>query len=394
MSSPAWETKVIHAGHTNYSNALTTPIFMTSTFSFDSAEQCRDRFMGTDPGYIYSRLGNPTVTALEQKLAIMEGAEDAVAVGSGIGALTTLVYAAVKGGDHIVISKSLYGCSWAFFTRGIAAFNVEVTPVCMDNLDELRQAIRPNTKLVFFETPANPTNCIIDIAEVTKIVRESDAKEAIVAVDNTFCSPVICNPIAHGADAVMHSGTKYLSGHGDVIAGAVCGSRAFIERCKLHALKDMNGAVMCPMTAFLLIRGIKTIHLRLPRHAENALALATFLEKHPKVKSVEYPFLPSHPRHEIAKKQMSMGNGIVPFILDGGREAGMLFLNSLKLATIAVSLGDAETLATHPASSTHSPYTENELEFAGIDPGLVRMSVGLEAAADIIADVEQALEHI
>lgn len=367
---------------------------MTSTFTFDSAEQGRDRFLGTEPGYIYSRLGNPTLTALEDKLAVMECGEQALVVGSGIGALTTLVYATVKAGDQIVCSTALYGCSWAFLKHGISGFNVDVVAVDFTDPEAVKAAIDPKRcKLVYFETPANPTNVVIDIKAISDIAHGVN-KDIVVGVDNTFCSPYICNPLKHGADVVMHSATKYLGGHGDIIAGAIIGSTEFITHARLFSLKDMTGAVMCPMTAFLIMRGIKTLHLRVPRHSENAMALAEALEAHPNVEKVFYPFLKSHPQHDIATRQMSMGNGIVPFVVKGGMEAGMKFINACKLCTIAVSLGDAETLVTHPASSTHSPYNDEELAAAGIDKGLVRISTGLEAKADIIADVMQALDQL
>lgn len=389
-------TLAIHAGNFEKETfgALATPIYQSSTFYFDSCEQGGKRFAGEEGGYIYTRLGNPTTTVLEEKVAALEGAEACCAVGSGIGAVTSCLWSIAAAGKHIVADKALYGCTFAYLNHGMTRYGVEVSFIDTADLEQVKKALKPNTCCVYLETPANPNLKITDLKAVSKIAHDYNP-EIMVVGDNTFATPYLQRPLELGCDAVIHSGTKYLNGHGDVIAGFVCGSKDFITTVKFFGLKDMTGAVMDPFAAFLILRGLKTMEVRMKRHCESAQAIAEYLEKHPKVEKVYYPGLKSHEGHEIAAKQMHGGySGVIAFEVKGGMQAGIKFCNSLKLATIAVSLGDAETLIEHPASMTHSPYSPEERAAAGISDGLVRLSVGLENVEDIIADLEQGFKLI
>lgn len=387
-------TKAIHGGHHKelVSGALATPIYQTSTFIFDNCEQGGNRFAMKENGYIYTRLGNPTNTQLEEKVALIEGAEACMSTGSGIGAIASALWTALKAGDHVVAAKTLYGCTFALLNHGMTRYGVQVTFVNASNLEEIKAAMKENTKVVYLETPANPDLDITDIEAVSKIAHQKG--DCIVMVDNTFCSPYIQRPLELGADVVLHSGTKYLNGHGDVIAGFVVGKKEFIDKVRLFGVKDMTGSVLSPFDAFLIIRGIKTLPIRMEKHTQNAMEVAKFLESHPKILKVSYPGLQSFPQYELAKKQMKLPGGMISFEVKGGMEAGKKLLNSLKLCVIAVSLGDCETLIEHPASMTHSPYTPEERARAGITDGLIRISVGLEDHEDIIADLKQGLDKI
>ncbi|QSX05078.1 methionine gamma-lyase [Sedimentibacter sp. zth1] len=382
-------TKAIHAGNKKDKTyqALTMPIYQTSTFYFNDCEEGGRKFAGEEEGYIYTRLGNPTTSVLEQKVAALEGAEDCVAVASGIGAVSSIFWTMCKAGDHVIADGTLYGCTFAYLNHGLTRYGVEVSFIDTSNLDEIKKALKPNTAAVYLETPANPNLKIANITAVSELVHNYK-KEIMVVCDNTFATPYLQNPLKLGADAVIHSGTKYLNGHGDVIAGFVLGKKDFINQVRLFGLKDMTGAVMGPFEAFLILRGLKTFELRMDRHCDNAMKIANYLEQHPMVDKVFYPGLKSFEGYEIAQKQMRKFGGIVAFEVKGGRAEGIKLLNSLKLCTIAVSLGDAETLIEHPASMTHSPYSSEELKEQGISESLVRISVGLENVEDIIADLE------
>ncbi|MDU5020124.1 MAG: methionine gamma-lyase [Clostridiales bacterium] len=392
LKNKKFATKAIHGGHHKdpVSGALTTPIFQTSTFVFDSAEQGGRRFALQEGGYIYTRLGNPTNTQLEEKVALLEGAEACMSTASGIGAISSALWTALKAGDHVVASKTLYGCTFALLNHGLTRYGVEVTFVDATNLDEIKAAMKENTRVVYLETPANPDLKLIDIEAVSKIAHEK--KDCIVMVDNTFCTPYIQRPLEWGADVVVHSATKYLNGHGDVIAGFVVGKKEFIDQVRLFGVKDMTGAVLSPFDAYLILRGMKTLQIRMDKHSKNALEVAKFLEGHKNVVKVNYPGLESFPQRELAKKQMDLPGGMIAFEVKGGLEAGKKLLNSLELCTLAVSLGDCETLIQHPASMTHSPYTAEERAEAGISDGLIRISVGLEDPEDIIEDLKQGLD--
>ncbi len=393
LKTMGFATRAIHGGHVkDQFGALATPIHQTATFTFESAEQGGRRFALEEGGYIYSRLGNPTNTQLEDKLAMLEGAEAAISTASGIGAVASAFWTVLKAGDHVVAAKTLYGCTYAYLNHGISRYGVEVTFVDTTNLEEVRQAMRENTKIVYLETPANPNLEVADIEAISTIAHQN--KDCIVMVDNTFCTPYIQRPLEFGADVVIHSGTKFLNGHGDVISGFVVGSGEFIKNVRLFGVKDMTGASLSPFDAFLIIRGMKTLEIRMEKHCENAMKVAKFLEGHNAVEKVYYPCLESFPQYELAKKQMSLPGAVIAFEVKGGIEEGKKVINSTELCTIAVSLGDAETLIQHPASMTHSPYTKEEREMAGISDGLIRIAVGLENVEDIINDLDNALKCI
>ena len=386
-------TKAIHGGHTkNPFGTLATPIYQTSTFVFDSAEQGGKRFALEEEGYIYSRLGNPTTAVIEEKIALLEHGEMAAATSSGMGAISSTLWTLLKAGDHVIADTTLYGCTFALLSHGLTKFGVEVEFLNTADLEAVKKAMKPNTRVVYLETPANPNLKITDIAEIAKIAHTNEYTK--VVVDNTFATPYNQNPLLLGADVVVHSATKYINGHGDVLAGFVVGSKEIVTQVKLVGIKDMTGSVLGPQEAYYIIRGMKTFEIRMERHCANAMKVAKWLAAHPKVEKVYYPGLEDHEGHEIAKKQMKNYGGIMSFELKGGFEAGKTLLNSVQLCALAVSLGDTETLIQHPASMTHSPYTREERLAAGITDGLVRLSVGLEDVEDIIADLEQGLAKI
>lgn len=396
MSERGFATKAIHGGQTKSHEyqSLGMPIYQTSTFYFDSCEQGGRRFAGEEGGYIYTRLGNPTINLLEEKVATLEGGEAAVAASSGMGAIASVLWTVAGAGKHIIADSTLYGCTFALLNHGLTRFGVEVTFLDTSDYDALAKAFKENTVAVYLETPANPSLKITDIAKVAKMAHDYN-KDIKVICDNTFATPYLQQPLSLGADVVVHSATKYLNGHGDVIAGFAVGKADFIGEVKMVGLKDCTGAVLGPQEAFLVLRGLKTMEVRMQRHCSNAAKLAEYLEAHDKVELVCYPGLKNHPGHEVAAKQMQNGfGGMISIIVKGGKAAGMKFVNSLQLCTIAVSLGDAETLVEHPASMTHSTYNADELKVAGISEGLVRISVGLENIDDIIADFDQALKQI
>ena len=386
-------TTAIHAGTLkNLYGTLAMPIYQTSTFIFDSAEQGGRRFALEEAGYIYTRLGNPTTTVLEDKIAALEEGEAAVATSSGMGAISSTLWTVLKAGDHIVTDKTLYGCTFALMCHGLTRFGIDVTFVDTSNLDEVKNAMKENTRVVYLETPANPNLKIVDLEALSKLAHTNP--NTLVIVDNTFATPYMQKPLKLGADIVVHSVTKYINGHGDVIAGLVITNKELADQIRFVGLKDMTGAVLGPQDAYYIIRGMKTFEIRMEKHCKNAKKVVEFLNKHPKIERVYYPGLETHPGHEIAKKQMKDFGAMISFELKGGFEAGKTLLNNLKLCSLAVSLGDTETLIQHPASMTHSPYTKEEREAAGITDGLVRLSVGLENVEDIIADLEQGLEKI
>ncbi|WP_144391478.1 methionine gamma-lyase [Pleionea sediminis] len=389
MKSTHIETNTIHAGKVadQQFGALSTPIYQTSTYVFDNTEQGGARFNGDEQGYIYGRLGNPTVRELEQRMATLEGTEDAVALGSGMGAVSATIFALVKAGDHIVASNALYGCTYALLEHKCRDFGIEVSFVDINNEIAVRNAMQANTKVLYAETPINPNMVCVDLESLSRLGKEFEVK---TVVDNTFMSPVLQRPAEHGIDLIIHSATKYLNGHGDVIAGIVCGDQETIQEIKMTTLKDM-GAVMSPHDAWLIIRGLKTLHIRVERHCENAQKVAEFLENHPSVKTVFYPGLASHEGNRLIGQQMKAAGGVMAFEMHGNFENAVQFMDKLSMCKIAVSLGDAETLIQHPASMTHSPYEPEQRREAGISDTLIRLSVGLEHVDDIISDLQQAL---
>ena len=389
-----FSTRQIHVGKMkNSAGALCDPIYQTSTFVFDTVEQGGGRFAGTETGYVYSRPANPSTNTVEAKVASLENGEAAMAAASGMGAITAVFYCSVVAGDEIVADETLYGCTFAFLSKEITQLGVKVSFVNLNDEAALKAALTEKTKVVYFETPCNPTLKVIDIEKVATTVHafNSDIK---VIVDNTFCSPYLQRPLDLGADVVVHSATKYINGHGDVIAGFVVGKKEFLDKVRGIGIVHMTGAVMSPFNAFLIARGLKTLSIRMDRHCENAMKLAKYLEAHPAVKKVYYPGLESFEGYEIAKKQMDNFGGMMSIELKADKATTAKTINKLKLCTIAVSLGDAETPVEHAASMTHSTYSAEELAAAGIPEGLVRISVGLEDIEDIIADFEQAFADL
>ena len=394
FSKCGFATKQIHVGkHENSAGALTTPIYQTSTFEFDSVEQGGRRFAGQEPGYIYTRLANPTVAAVEEKVAALEGGEAALGTAAGMGAISSALWSSVVAGDEIVASDTLYGCTFALLNHGMTKFGVSVKFIDMADLEAVKAAMSEKTKVVYLETPCNPTLKVVDIAEVAKIAHGYN-KDIRVIVDNTFASPYLQQPLKLGADTVVHSATKYINGHGDVIAGFVVGKADFIAKVRMFGLKDMTGAVMSPFDAFLIARGLKTLDIRMEKHCANAMKVARFLHDHPAVAKVYYPGLEDFEGYEIAKKQMKLPGGMMSIELKADRDKVAAALNKLQLCTIAVSLGDAETLVEHAASMTHSTYSSEELKASGISEGLVRISIGLEDTEDIIADMKAVLDTL
>ena len=387
-------TRQIHIGKVkNAAGSLCDPIYQTSTFEFETVEQGGARFAGQEDGYIYSRLGNPTLAAVEAKMASLEGGEDALCTASGMGAISSALWSAVVAGDEIVADETLYGCTYALLNHGMSKFGVKVTLTDLSDIENLKKALTDKTKVVYFETPCNPTLKLLDIELIAKTAHDFNPAIRVI-VDNTFCTPYLQRPLSLGANVVVHSATKYLNGHGDVIAGVIVGDAEFLAQCRMFGLKDMTGAVMSPFNAFLMARGMKTLDIRMERHCANAKKVAEFFVNHPAVEKVYYPGLDSFEGHEIAAKQMRMPGGMISIELKADKAATAAALNKLELCTIAVSLGDAETLVEHPATMTHSTYTAEELKVAGISEGLVRVSVGLEDPEDIIADFKAAFDTL
>ena len=388
-----FSTRAIHAGYdpADEHGALTPPLHLTSTFAFESAEAGGEMFAGTREGHFYSRISNPTTDLLERRLASLEGAEAAVATASGMGAITATLWSFLRAGDEVITDQTLYGCTFAFLRDGLTRFGVTVKQVDMTRPEALAAVLSEQTRIVYFETPANPNMRLVDIAAITRIAHGAGAK---VVVDNTYATPCLTRPLALGADIVVHSATKYLGGHGDLVGGIAAGGVEDMARVRLCGVKDMTGAVMSPFTAFLVLRGLKTLSLRMGRHSQSAQTVARWLEEHPAVGQVFYPGLQSFPQRDLAARQMASGGGMMAFELKGGHAAGVAMMNRLELIRRAVSLGDAETLIQHPASMTHSPYTPEERAAAGIGEGMVRLSVGLEDVSDILADLEMALEPL
>lgn len=385
-----FSTRAIHHAYDPYAGcgSLNPPVYLSSTYTFPTVEDGTARFAGEQEGFVYSRVGNPTTVLLEQRIADLEGGEAALVTASGMGATTSLLWTLLQPGDEVIADRTLYGCTFGFFNHGLAKFGITITHIDLTEPELLEDAINSRTKVVFFESPANPNMRLVDIAAIAAISHRHDAK---VVVDNTYCSPYLQRPIEFGADYVVHSATKYLGGHGDLIAGAIVGPKESLDQIRFYGIKDMTGAVMSSQDAFLVLRGIKTLSLRMHRHSENAQAIAEFLTRHDKVEICHYPGLSSFPQIELAKRQMRLPGGMVAFELKGGIEAGRRFMNALRLITRAVSLGDAESLAQHPASMTHSFYTPEEREAHFISEGLVRISAGLEDIEDLLEDLEQAL---
>jgi methionine-gamma-lyase len=386
-----FNSKLIHGGDFNDAlGSATVPIYQTSTFKFDNAEHGAACFAGESNGYIYTRIGNPTINALETLLAELEGGFGGIATSSGMAAVNTVYGAMLAQGDHVVSSAAVYGPSRVVLETYYKKYGVESTFVNTANIEEVKSAIRPETKLLYIETPANPTMEITDLEACCKLAHEHGIT---VAVDNTFCSPYLQRPIEMGADIVLHSLTKFINGHADIVGGVVVAKDEALYK-KLRPIMVTLGFNMDPHQAYLVIRGVKTLSIRIDRAQESAMKLAAYLENHPKVAWVKYPGLASHPQHELAKRQMDGFGSMISFELKGGLEAGRVMMNSVQMAILAVSLGGVETLIQHPASMTHSKVTAEGKLKAGITDGLVRYSVGIEDVDDLMADLEQALQKV
>jgi methionine-gamma-lyase len=383
-----FNTILIHGGQQpDAMRAVIPPIYQTSTFSFKDAKDGAECFAGESDGYIYTRLGNPTVRTLEDAVAALEGGAGGIAFASGMGAVTTVYMAYLGAGSHIVSTDAVYGPSRGVLEKHFSRFGVEASFVDTSRIELVEAAIKPNTKLLYIETPANPTISITDIAACAELAHKHGIR---LVVDNTFCSPYLQRPLELGADIVLHSITKFINGHADVVGGVLV-ARDEADHKYLYSVMTNMGPNMDPHQAFLVIRGLKTLAIRMDRAQENAQKIAEYLEKHPKIAWVRYPGLPSHPQYELAKRQQKGAGAMISFGLKGGLEAGRKMMNSVQLAVLAVSLGGVETLIQHPASMTHAKVSSEAKLKAGITDDLVRYSVGIEDVEDLIADLENAL---
>ncbi|WP_335871287.1 methionine gamma-lyase [Bacillus sp. 2205SS5-2] len=381
----SFETNVIHHGYSSneHSDSLAPPLYQTSTFTFGSAEQGERRFAGEEEGFIYSRLANPTVRMLEERMALLEKGEKALAFSSGMAAVSAVLIGLTKASDHIVCSQGVYGCTFGLLQMMKNKYDITHDFSSMSSREDIESVIRSNTACIYVETPINPTMKLIDLSLIVEIARERGIP---VIVDNTFCSPYLQNPIELGCDLVVHSATKYIGGHGDVIAGIVVGAEDILSKIQGTTQKDIGG-IISPFDAWLLLRGLKTLPIRMDRHCENAEKIASFLTSHPLVEKVYYPGDTDSPDYSILKKQMRGAGGLISFELKGDKCTAQQFMNSLSLIKIAVSLGDAETLIQHPASMTHAVVPIEEREKMGISERLLRLSVGLEGWEDIVEDL-------
>jgi methionine-gamma-lyase len=386
-------TRAIHLGYdpATENGALTMPVYLTSTYAFESAEDGVATFAGERAGYVYGRAKNPTQALLETRLADLEGGEAGLAVASGIAAITATILSLAKAGDRVLVDQVIYGCSYSFFSNHITRFGVEVVFADFTDLKSLESEMAKKPVLVFYETPSNPNVRIIDIRKVSEMAKSVGA---ISVVDNTFSSPIVQQPLTLGADIVVHSATKFLGGHGDLLGGIVVGTTDMIAAIRNAGLRMITGATLSPFNAFLILRGLKTLSLRMKAHCGSALAIAEHLHASPQVASVLYPTLPDFADRELAQSQMSGGGAVVSFQLVGGREMAMRFINALDLIKCAVSLGDAETLVQLPSGMTHATYSEDERARFGIPEDLLRLAVGLEDVDDLILDINRALEAI
>ncbi len=385
-----FQTVAIHAGQQPdpSTGALNTPVYLTSTYSYGTAEEGKARFAGQNPGYIYSRFANPTSSALEQKLAALEGADEAIVVASGMAAISSIVYALTQQGDEVAFIDPVYGGTDSFLRNTLVRAGVTVTSYRSD--DDFVANHSPNTRLVLWEPVTNPTLKVIDSRKIVSIAKQIGA---ITVCDNTFLTPYLFRPLELGIDLVMHSGTKYLCGHGDIIAGVIAGNGPLIQRVRTVALKHL-GVPMGPQEAYLLQRGVKTLPLRMQAHCENAAKVAAFLASHPKVAKVYFPGLPSHLGHQVIADTASGFGGMVALDLAGGFADAARFLDNLNLFAQAVSLGDLESLACHPASTTHAAMSAEDRAKAGVTEQLVRLSIGVEDADDLIEDLARALSFL
>ena len=387
------ETLAIHHGYDNsrHEGSLSVPLFQTSTFSFPDAETGERRFAGAEEGNIYSRLGNPTVRVLEERMAALEHGAAALIFGSGMAAVSSILVHVTKAGDHILCSRGIYGCTFGLLSMMEEKYGITHDLIPMDSEDLIESAVKPETTCIYVETPINPTMELVDLEAVHNVAKRHGLK---VIVDNTFSSPYLQNPIDFGADFVLHSATKYINGHGDVIAGILVGAdEAEMQKLRLTVQKDVGG-IVSPFDAWLMLRGLKTLHVRMDRHISNTDRIMQFLKKESLVRDMYYPFDPNNPQYPLAVRQMKAGGGIISFSVKGGKEGAQHFMNSLSLIKIAVSLGDAETLIQHPATMTHAVVPETDRHAMGISDSLLRLSVGLEHPDDLIEDLKMAFKSL
>lgn len=381
-------TRAIRAGHNRTAEGEhSEPIFTTSSFVFQSAAEAAARFSGDEPGNIYSRFTNPTVACFEERLAALEGGESCVATSSGMAAILATCMALLKSGDHIVSSRSIFGTTNVLFNKFLAKMGIETSYVALSNLADWEAAIRPNTRILYAETPSNP---ITEVGDIRALADLAHSHGLLLVVDNCFCTPVLQQPLALGADIVIHSATKYLDGQGRCVGGAVVGDKKWVGEEVFGFLRSA-GVTMSPFNAWVFLKGLETLQLRMNAHSENALALALWLEQLDKVERVHYPGLKSHPQYELATRQQRSAGGIVSFVVKGGREQAWKVIDATRMLSITANLGDTKTTITHPASTTHGRLTDEEKQSAGIEEGLIRTSVGLEAIDDIKRDLASGL---
>jgi O-succinylhomoserine sulfhydrylase len=383
------ETLALHTGiHRSQFNEHSEALYLTSSFVFDNAAQAAARFSGAEPGNIYSRFTNPTVTAFEERLAALEGAEACVATSSGMSAILACVMGLLSAGDHVVASRSLFGATVNLFNNILKRFNIETTFVSATDMTAWEAAVTPATKLLFIETPSNPLTEISDITALAALAKKTGAW---LAVDNCFCSPALQRPLDLGADLVIHSATKYLEGQGRVLGGAILGNRDLVMEQGVFGFLRTAGPSLSPFNAWVILKGMETLKIRMETHSANAIQIARWLEAQPNVARVHYPGLPSHPQYELARRQQKTGGGIVSFELKDGKKAAWRVVDSVRMISITANLGDTKSTLTHPATTTHARISQESRDLAGITDGLLRIAVGLEAVKDIEADLARGL---
>ncbi|MFA9420981.1 MAG: O-succinylhomoserine sulfhydrylase [Gammaproteobacteria bacterium] len=384
-----FDTLAVRSGHRRTAeNEHAEPIFATSSFVFDSAAQAAARFSGDEPGNIYARFTNPTVQNFEKRLAALEDGESCVATASGMAAITAICIGLLSSGDHLVSSRSIFGTTTVLFDRYLPRFGIETSFVNLTDLDAWKAAIRPNTRLLFVETPSNPLTEIVDIAALADLAH---GHGCLLVVDNCFCTPALQKPLHLGADLIVHSATKYLDGQGRIVGGAVVGGQKLVGE-EIFGVLRSTGPTMSPFNAWVALKGLETLSLRMKAHSENALLLAQYLSDHSRVETVYHPGLASHPQHELAKQQQSGFGGVVSFVVRGGREKAWRVIDKIYMLSITANLGDVKSTITHPATTTHGRLSDEQKEQTGISEGLIRVAVGLESIDDIIADLGQALD--
>ena len=383
------ETLALHTGiHRSQFNEHSEAMYLTSSFVFESAAQAAARFSGDEPGNIYSRFTNPTVTAMQERLAALEGAETCIATASGMSAILACVMGLLSAGDHIIASRSLFGATVNLFSNILNRFKIETTFVSATDVEAWRSAVQANTKLLFLETPSNPLTEISDIAALSTVAKQANAW---LVVDNCFCTPILQKPLALGADIVIHSATKYLDGQGRVLGGAVLGNREVLMESGIFGFLRTAGPTLSAFNAWVILKGLETLKIRMEAHSAHAMDIAQWLEQQPNVTRVFYPGLPSHPQYQLAKRQQAAGGGIVTFEVKGGKEAAWRVIDSIRLISITANLGDAKSTLTHPATTTHGRISQEARDAAGITDGLLRIAVGLESPRDLKADLARGL---